>query len=102
MMGKKLRNLALLGGLGAAAYMMGSKKGDSKKDVDTTADASAGRAKDRLGGAGFDRGDKDTTGDMSAGQAKDRLKDLNVAPVKKAKKKLTLNPLLLLKPQLVL
>jgi hypothetical protein len=86
MMGKKLRNLALLGGLGAAAYMMGSKKGDSKKDVDTTADASAGRAKDRLGGAGFDRGDKDTTGDMSAGQAKDRLKDLNVAPVKKAKK----------------
>jgi hypothetical protein len=86
MMGKKLRNLALLGGLGAAAYMMGSKKGDSKKDVDTTADASAGQAKDRLGGAGFDRGDKDTTGDMSAGQAKDRLKDLNVAPVKKAKK----------------
>jgi hypothetical protein len=86
MMGKKLRNLALLGGLGAAAYMMGSKKDDSKKDVDTTADASAGQAKDRLGGAGFDRGDKDTTGDMSAGQAKDRLKDLNVAPVKKAKK----------------
>jgi hypothetical protein len=86
MMGKRLRNLALLGGLGAAAYMMGSKKGDSKKDVDTTADASAGRARDRLGGAGFDRGDKDTTGDMSAGQAKDRLKDLNVAPVKKAKK----------------
>jgi hypothetical protein len=33
MMGKKLRNLALLGGLGAAAYMMGSKKGDSKKDL---------------------------------------------------------------------
>jgi hypothetical protein len=76
MMGKKLRNLALLGGLGAAAYMMGSKKGDSKKDVDTTADASAGQARDRLGGAGFDRGDKDTTGDMSAGQAKDRLEDL--------------------------
>jgi hypothetical protein len=42
MMGKKLRNLALLGGLGAAAYMMGSKKGDSKKECkDTTADASA-------------------------------------------------------------
>ena len=85
-MGKKLRNLALLGGLGAAAMMMGRKKDDSKEGVDTTADASAGRAKDRLGGAGFDRGDKDTTGDMSAGQAKDRLKDLNVAPVKKAKK----------------
>jgi len=90
-MGKKLRNLALLGGLGAAAYMMGSKKGDSKKDVDTTADASAGRARDRLGGAGYDRGGKDTTADMSAGQAKDRLKDLNVAPapakkVKKVKK----------------
>lgn len=86
-MGKKLRNLALLGGLGAAAYAMGRKKDDSKKDVDTTADASAGKAKDRLGGAGFDRGDKDTAGDMSAGQAKDRLKDLEkAAPVKKAKK----------------
>jgi hypothetical protein len=80
MMGKKLRNLALLGGLGAAAYMMGSKKGDSKKDVDTTvdttADASAGRARDRLGGAGYDRGGKDTTADMSAGQAKDSLENL--------------------------
>jgi hypothetical protein len=32
MMGKKLRNLALLGGLGAAAYMMGSKKDDSKTE----------------------------------------------------------------------
>jgi hypothetical protein len=32
MMGKKLRNLALLGGLGAAAYMMGSKKGESKTE----------------------------------------------------------------------
>ena len=31
-MGKKLRNLALLGGLGAAAYMMGSKKGESKTE----------------------------------------------------------------------
>lgn len=80
-MSKKLRNLALLGGLGAAAMMMGRKKDDSKEDVDTTADASAGRAKDRLGGAGFDRGAKDTTGDMSAGQAKDQLKDLEkVAP----------------------
>ncbi len=80
-MSKRMRNLALLGGLGAAAMMMGRKKDDSKEGVDTTADASAGRAKDRLGGAGFDRGAKDTTGDMSAGQAKDQLKDLEkVAP----------------------
>lgn len=80
-MSKRMRNLALLGGLGAAAMMMGRKKDDSKEGVDTTADASAGRAKDRLGGAGLDRGAKDTTGDMSAGQAKDRLKDLEkVAP----------------------
>jgi hypothetical protein len=80
-MGKRLRNLALLGGLGAAAMMMGRKKDGAKDDVDTTADASAGMAKDRLGAAGLDRGDKDTTGDMSAGQAKDRLKDLEkVAP----------------------
>jgi len=85
-MGKKLRNLALLGGLGAAAYMMGRKKDDSKEGVDTTADASAGQAKDRLGGAGFDRGDKDTAGDMSAGQAKDRLKDLEKVTPKKPKK----------------
>jgi hypothetical protein len=80
-MSKRLRNLALLGGLGAAAYMMGRKKDDSKEGVDTTADASAGQAKDRLGAAGLDRGDKDVTGDASAGQAKDRLKDLEkVAP----------------------
>jgi hypothetical protein len=32
MMGKRLRNLALLGGLGAAAYMMGRKKDDSKSE----------------------------------------------------------------------
>jgi hypothetical protein len=38
-MGKKLRNLALLGGLGAAAYMMGSKKGDSKRDLKKTGSA---------------------------------------------------------------
>ena len=31
-MSKKLRNLALLGGLGAAAYMMGRKKDDSKSE----------------------------------------------------------------------
>jgi hypothetical protein len=80
-MAKRLRNLALLGGLGAAAMMMGRKKDGAKDDVDTTADASAGQAKDRLGAAGLDRGDKDVTGDASAGQAKDRLKDLEkVAP----------------------
>ena len=79
MMAKKaLRNLALLGGLGAAAMMMGRKK-KGEEDTDTTADASAGRAKDRLGGAGFDRGSLDTSGDASAGQARDRLADLEKA-----------------------
>lgn len=80
---KALRNLALLGGLGAAAMMMGRKKKSEEgtDTTDTTADASAGRAKDRLGGAGFDRGSLDTSGDASAGQAKDQLKDLEkVAP----------------------
>jgi hypothetical protein len=78
---KALRNLALLGGLGAAAMMMGrKKKGEEGTDTtDTTADASAGRAKDRLGGAGFDRGSLDTSGDASAGQARDRLADLEKA-----------------------
>jgi hypothetical protein len=85
-MAKRLRNLALLGGLGAAAMMMGRKKDGAKDDVDTTADASAGQAKDRLGAAGLDRGDKDTTGDMSAGQAKDRLKDLEKVAPKKPRK----------------
>ena len=79
MMAKKaLRNLALLGGLGAAAMMMGRKK-KGEEDTDTTADASAGRAKDRLGGAGFDRGSLDTSGDASAGMARDRLADLEKA-----------------------
>lgn len=36
-MGKKLRNLALLGGLGAAAMMMGRKKGESKEDMERDA-----------------------------------------------------------------
>jgi hypothetical protein len=85
-MAKRLRNLALLGGLGAAAMMMGRKKDGAKDDVDTTADASAGQAKDRLGAAGLDRGDKDVTGDASAGQAKDRLKDLEKVAPKKTKK----------------
>jgi len=78
---KALRNLALLGGLGAAAMMMGrKKKGEEGTDTtDTTADASAGRAKDRLGGAGFDRGSLDTSGDASAGQARDRLANLEKA-----------------------
>jgi hypothetical protein len=38
-MGKKLRNLALLGGLGAAAYMMGRKKDDSKVSLKRTRSA---------------------------------------------------------------
>ena len=36
-MSKKLRNLALLGGLGAAAMMMGRKKGESKEDMERDA-----------------------------------------------------------------
>ena len=36
-MSKKLRNLALLGGLGAAAMMMGRKKGESKEDTERDA-----------------------------------------------------------------
>jgi hypothetical protein len=43
MMGKKLRNLALLGGLGAAAYMMGSKKDDSKDDSKSESKVEEGR-----------------------------------------------------------
>ncbi len=46
-MSKKLRNLDLLGGLGAAAAM--AMRGKSKEESkDTTGDASAGMAKDRL------------------------------------------------------
>ena len=47
-MAKGLKTLAALGGLGAAAYLAG-KMGKKDEDMDTTADASAGRAKDRLG-----------------------------------------------------
>jgi len=36
-MSKKLRNLALLGGLGAAAMMMGRKKDESKEDMERDA-----------------------------------------------------------------
>ena len=47
-MSKKLRNLALLGGLGAAAAMAMRGKGKDEESKDTTGDASAGLAKDRL------------------------------------------------------
>lgn len=47
-MAKGLKTLAALGGLGAAAYLAG-KMGKKDEDMDTTADASAGMAKDRLG-----------------------------------------------------
>jgi len=47
-MSKKLRNLALLGGLGAAAAMAMRGKGKEEESKDTTGDASAGMAKDRL------------------------------------------------------
>ena len=47
-MAKGLKTLAALGGLGAAAYLAG-KMGKKDEDMDTTADASAGQAKDRLG-----------------------------------------------------
>ena len=47
-MSKKLRNLALLGGLGAAAAMAMRGKGKDEESKDTTGDASAGMAKDRL------------------------------------------------------
>ena len=47
-MAKALRNLALLGGLGAAAMMMGKKKGESKEDTerDTREEAISGPLKD--------------------------------------------------------
>jgi hypothetical protein len=47
-MAKKLRNLALLGGLGAAAMMMGRKKGESKEDMERDAreEAVSGPLKD--------------------------------------------------------
>jgi len=75
---KNLGKLALLGGAALLASRMMKGKGDKegKKDTDTTADASAGMAKDRLGGTGLDRGDMDTSGDASAGMARDRLADL--------------------------
>ena len=47
-MSKKLRNLALLGGLGAAAALAMRGKGKDEESKDTTGDASAGMAKDRL------------------------------------------------------
>ena len=80
---KNLGKLALLGGAALlASRMMGGKDKEGKKDTDTTADASAGMAKDRLGGIGLDRGDMDTSGDASAGMARDRLADLERAGVR--------------------
>jgi len=81
---KNLGKLALLGGAALLASRMMKGKGDKegKKDTDTTADASAGMAKDRLGGIGLDRGDMDTSGDASAGMARDRLADLERAGVR--------------------
>jgi hypothetical protein len=79
--GSALGTAALLGGAALLASRMMKGKGDKegKKDTDTTADASAGMAKDRLGGIGLDRGDMDTSGDASAGMARDRLADLERA-----------------------
>lgn len=86
--GRKTAALAALG-LGAAALSgMFDKKKDGKtedKSKDTTADASAGMAKDRLGAAGLDRGDKDTTSDASSGMTKDRLSDLEKAKARAKK-----------------
>ena len=80
---KNLGKLALLGGAALlASRMMGGKDKEGKKDMDTTADASAGMARDRLGGIGLDRGDMDTSGDASAGMARDRLADLEGAGVR--------------------
>lgn len=83
--GRKTAALAALG-LGAAALsgMLGKKdKKEEDKSKDTTADASAGMSKDRLGAAGLDRGSKDTTGDMSAGMSKDKLENMKT-PIRKA------------------
>lgn len=84
--GRKTAALAALG-LGAAALSgMFDKKGKKDEDSkDTTADASAGMAKDRLGAAGLDRGDKDTTSDASSGMTKDRLADLEKAKTRARK-----------------
>jgi len=58
-MSKKLRNLALLGGLGAAAAMAMRSKGKEEESKDTTGDASAGMAKDRLSDFRGKSGDAD-------------------------------------------
>jgi len=59
-MSKKLRNLALLGGLGAAAAMAMRGKGKDEESKDTTGDASAGMAKDRLSDFRGKSGEADT------------------------------------------
>jgi len=56
---KALRNLALLGGLGAAAAMAMRGKGKDEESKDTTGDASAGMAKDRLSDFRGKSGDAD-------------------------------------------
>ena len=56
---KALRNLALLGGLGAAAAMAMRGKGKDEDSKDTTGDASAGMAKDRLSDFRGKSGDAD-------------------------------------------
>ena len=58
-MSKKLRNLALLGGLGAAAALAMRGKGKDEESKDTTGDASAGMAKDRLSDFRGKSGDAD-------------------------------------------
>jgi hypothetical protein len=58
-MSKKLRNLALLGGLGAAAAMAMRGKGKEEESKDTTGDASAGMAKDKLSDFRGKSGDAD-------------------------------------------
>jgi hypothetical protein len=56
---KALRNLALLGGLGAAAAMAMRGKGKEEESKDTTGDASAGMAKDKLSDFRGKSGDAD-------------------------------------------
>jgi hypothetical protein len=85
-MAKGLKTLAALGGLGAAAYMMGKKKGE--EDMETTGDASAGMAKDRLA----DLEKRQSSASKTAGKAmmsgtKDTAKDTAkvTPPVRKPK-----------------
>jgi hypothetical protein len=98
MMGKKLRNLALLGGLGAAAYMMGSKKGESKTESKEDRERDA---RERFVSRSLEKqlNLKKTESVMLV--KKPFLAMLNLEKLT-IRKKLTLNPLLLLKLKLVL